>query len=212
MRWNEPGIPRRHGDAPQDGFTLLELMVVITILGLTAGYGLVSFRGVTEEQKLRSTVREFIGTYREMRARAARDRRECWLEFDVENGLWRTLVFPHRDLMGNYIDVDGEPLADEVVDRIESKPWNKLETGIFFKDVMAPGPSGNEIFDQTYWIRFRSDGTIPPHIIHFVTKGGLEVSLQVEEITGTVDLIDGYAELYSPQESEFQNMAAGEGQ
>ena len=75
---------------------------------------------------------------------------------------------------------------------------------------MAPGPSGNEIFEEDYWMRFRADGTVPPHIIHFATSSGLEMSLEIEELTGKVIVLEGYAKFYAPQEDEFNNLAGGE--
>ncbi len=192
----------------QAGFTLIELMVVVAILGMGVGWSVVSYSGMTEEQQLHSAVREFVGSYRELRALAAKDRRECVIEFNLETGQWRRLVYPRKDRMGRYIEItrQGEVRLldpDDVAERIERKRWDKLETDIFFKDIQAPGPDGNEVFQADYWVMFRVDGTIPPHMIHFVTAKGLEMTMEVEEISGRVSVHRGYKEFYSPQEEEF---------
>lgn len=193
------------------GFTLIELMIVVVILGLVAGYASVAYRGTTQHQKLTKTVREFVGTYRELRAFAAKERRECYLEYDVANGRWRWIVYPYQDEMGNWVDIEGELLDPDRIEGLpDRKKWKKLDKDIFIKDIQAPGPSGNEIFEEDYWIRFRADGTIPPHIIHFTTSSGLQMSLEIEELTGKVTVVEGYLEFNAPQEEEFNNLAGGE--
>lgn len=197
----------------QAGFTLVELMVVVAIMGLVAGFTFMTMGGVTDEQKLGSAMREFVGTYRELRAFAIKDRRECTIEYDMIDGVWRTFVYPYRDGAGkSFRLIDGEKVViDEVdaVERSETKAWNRLPKDIFIVDIQAPGPDGNETFREDYWLKFRTDGTIPPHIVHFKTKKGLQMSLEVEELTGRVTIRRGYLEFYSPQAEEFDNLSGG---
>ncbi|MCB9832438.1 MAG: prepilin-type N-terminal cleavage/methylation domain-containing protein [Planctomycetes bacterium] len=190
------------------GFTLIELLTVVAILGLGVGWSVVSYTGVTEEQQLHSAVRHFVGTYRELRNLAAKDRRVCIIEFDIRQGRWRQLVYPRKDRMGRFYDLtrQGEVILlepDEVEERVEAKRWEYLQKDIFFKDIQAPGPDGNEAFVDDYWVMFRADGTIPPHMIHFNTAKKLEMTMEVEEISGRVAVHAGYLDFYSPQEEEF---------
>ncbi|MEZ6194337.1 MAG: prepilin-type N-terminal cleavage/methylation domain-containing protein [Planctomycetota bacterium] len=190
------------------GFTLLELMIVILIIGIAAGYGAVGYSGFTEEQRLHSAVREFVGIYRELRAFAAKERRDCYLEIDIKNGEYRRVIYPLTDEMGNYINSAGEVLdALEIEQRVERSPWQRLERGVFFRDAQLPGPNGNETQEEDFWIKFRTDGTLPPHVLHFASTSGVEMTIEVEEITGDVTVRDGYVEFYAPQEEDFDNLA-----
>lgn len=192
----------------RSGFTLIELMVVIVILSFIAGWAMIDYSGTTERQKLSTTVRRFVGMYRETRARAIKERRYCVLQLDIENQAYRVLVYPHQDQSGRYVNFDGDPLDPEFVEEmIEFRKWTDLEKGVFLTDVEAPGPDGNEQFDIDFYVEFRDDGTVPPHILHFATQGGLEMSVEVEEITGNVTIFEGLKEFYSPQPEEFDALS-----
>ncbi len=194
------------------GFTLVELLVVVAILGIGTGWSVVAFSGVTEEQELSTAVREMVGVYRELRAFAVKERRDCFLEFDIVKGKWRRQIYPTKDRMGRFVQVsrDGESELldrDFIEEKIDRKAWSDLQSSVFIKDIQAPGPQGNDTFTEDYWLQFRTDGTIPPHIIHFSTANGeLELSLEVEEITGQVTVKRGYVEFYTPREEDFDMM------
>ena len=200
--------------ASQSGFTLIELMVVIFLIALIAGWALVDYSGATQRQKLQSVVREFVSVYRETRARAIKERRFCELELDLERQRYRVRVYPYTDTTGNYIDSEGNPLDPEwIEERIFNQKWRPIDHNVLLEKVQAPGPGGNEDFAIDYYVQFRNDGTIPPHILHFSVGGQsndrVEMSLLVEEITGSVIVQPGFTEFYSPQPDEFDAFEGG---
>jgi prepilin-type N-terminal cleavage/methylation domain-containing protein len=201
---------RRQSARLASGFTLIELMVVVVIMGFIAGWTLADYSGITDEQRLHSAVREFVGVYRSARSYAAKERRQSVLQYDMKRRAYRLLVYPWRDDTGHYVDAAGELLDQETEDeRVANVKWKFLEKDVFLAEIEAPGASGNEKFEQDYFVEFRQDGTIPPHILHFVSRKGLRMSLEIEEITGTVTVKEGHTAFYSPREDEFNMMGGG---
>jgi len=202
--------PCKRDDAGREGgFTLIELMVVVAILGMIAGWVMVDYSGITNRQKLATTCREFVGVYRQLRGLAAKERRYCVIEFDMERQIWRRLVYPMTDEFGNYIDGEGEIMDPDWVAEIpERTRWKRIPKGVFLVDIMQPGDNGADRFEQDFYLEFRQDGTIPPHILHFQTKG-LQMSLEIDEITGTPVLKEGYTEIYQAEDSDFQLLTGG---
>ena len=61
---------RNHAGRPDRGFTLLELLVVLTILGLVYALALPSFSGVFASSRLNTATRDLLTALREARATA----------------------------------------------------------------------------------------------------------------------------------------------
>ena len=64
-------------------FTLLELMVVITLLAMTVGVTTIGMRAVTDEARLQSAVDRIVATYRLARCEATYSGRPRLLQIDA---------------------------------------------------------------------------------------------------------------------------------
>ncbi len=113
----------------QRGFTLIELMVVLVIMGLIVALGPLAFRNAMPGLALQASAREAAATLREARSIAIRDNAESFVLIDVEARSLRL----------------GE--ADSV---------HELESGLGLELVAA---ASEKIDDNQGRIRFFPDGT-----------------------------------------------------
>ncbi len=73
----------------EDGFTLIELIVVCTLIGLMLSLSVPSFRTTILNDPLKSTARKSIGLVREVREMAARRHEPYLLHVNhIENSMW----------------------------------------------------------------------------------------------------------------------------
>ena len=75
--------------ARPNGFTLVELLVVITVIGLIIALAPVAMTRIMPSLELRTTTRELAAALRNTRSEAIRDNRETTLTLDVETGWYR---------------------------------------------------------------------------------------------------------------------------
>jgi len=103
----------------QTGFTLLELMVVIAIMGVLMAVGIPSFKSMLTTNEMADTTNELVLSLRKARAEAISSGRNTIVCSSIDGstcsgaaGNWNRgwLVMVDRDLDGNYLIADGELL------------------------------------------------------------------------------------------------------
>lgn len=105
----------------QKGFTQLELVVVLCIVGVTAALASPQFGIWYEDAECRKTARVLVSALREARSRAITFNRQHRLEIDLENKLFR-LKRGNRPL--NSTSTSWEKPANLVFD------WQSLPAGV----------------------------------------------------------------------------------
>jgi prepilin-type N-terminal cleavage/methylation domain-containing protein len=74
------------------GFTLIELMVVIVVIGVLAGIGIYYFRGLFVRQRLEETKNDVIAFYQRTNRYATTDGADYKIEVDRQNEFIRCMI------------------------------------------------------------------------------------------------------------------------
>jgi prepilin-type N-terminal cleavage/methylation domain-containing protein len=184
----------KHLDATlRSGFTLIELMVVIMVLGLMSGLVAVSWERVLPGQKLSADVRALSSRLHSARSEAIARSAEFQVIYNFEqNAYWVRTPFDNE---GRY---QPDP---ELRTRVF---YTKLNDGITFQEISIDG----ETYDASkveIFVRFDPTGAANDHtIVLHQDKPDRVYTIEVLGLTGLIRFHDGYFEREEPRESEFQ--------
>ena len=142
----------------RDGFTLLEICLVIMIVVLLFGLAVPSVRGLFAEQRLKQTFEQFDDFVRRTQMRAASERRAMVMIWDEE---------------GITVQPD-DPTEEDAASEADRFPFSD---GAF----TIERPAALEKKPATEWLFWRS-GTCEPAIIHFEGSAG-NWSVQYDPLT-----------------------------
>jgi general secretion pathway protein H len=95
----------RHAQRRGRGFTLLEILVVLTLIGLIAAVTIPTFSGGVSTTALKSAAREIAAGLRLARGQAIAQRTEATLELDVAARAFRVLPDPRVHELPREIEI-----------------------------------------------------------------------------------------------------------
>ena len=157
------------------GFTLIELIVVLVLLGIMFGITVPKFRQAILSDSLDSTSLRLIGLVQNLRERAISDQVSYLLHFDIqEKKFWA--------FAGNASEEDQESA------RLRAY---KLPDGVEIQDIWSWG-SGRNYSEGV--IRFSRKGYIEQSMIHLQSEDGREVSLELTPFLGSIKIHEGYVD------------------
>lgn len=176
------------------GFTLLELMVVIALVGLLSAMIIPEMKGTYGDALLRSTSRALVSVFSLASSRAISLGQTHRVRLDMESGRYvvekrlrengrRSEFIPARDLPGgeglldSRIAIEVRGPADPAADQWESGPGAGAGTG-------APAPG------RGLGIEFYPDGTAQAAEVRLRDRDGFRISLRVSPVTARVKIID----------------------
>lgn len=160
------------------GYTLLELIVVIVLLGLMFGLTVPKFRQALITDTLGSTTLRLIGLVQDLREQAIRGQEPYTL---------------HIDIRANEIWAFASSASEEDQEKARKRAYT-LPMDVQIQDIWSW--SGGKHYDEAI-IRFSKKGYIEQSIIHLKSEDDRELSLELYPFLGTIKIHDGYVEIKS---------------
>lgn len=166
--FNKPGYPAR-------GFTLIELIVVLVLLGLMFGLTVPRFREAMLTDSLDATSLKLIGLVQDLRERAVSGQISYMLHFDIrEKKIWA--------IAGNATEEEKEEARQRAF---------SLPPDVKIQDIWSW--SSGKFFNEGF-IRFSRKGYVEQSMIHLQSEDGRELSLELTPFLGSIKIHEGYVD------------------
>lgn len=189
---------RRTGASRASGFSLIELMGVVVVLGLMAGMVAITWQSMLPRAELNAAVRELSSQLYSVRsdsiARKARFELQYSLEADANRPIGYRVVSPFRaDGRGGLAPRDEERLAF---------PWQPLPESVRFKRIRV---NGQDITSGIASVYFDPLGASTDHLVILQQlPDDATYTIEVFALTGDFRLHDGEYVRELPLESDFK--------
>jgi len=181
------------------GFSLIELMVVITIIAFAAGLASVSWDSVFPAQRLNSDVRELSSVLQGARVDAIARSIELRVFYDIDNEQY-WLEFPRPDAVATRTGTnrETEEIDEELKERLS---FTSLSDGIEFVSITI---DGEEWRDGQVFVRFDPLGAASEHtILLYQPKFDRHYTIEVLPLTGLIRFHDGVYVRELAQDEDF---------
>jgi prepilin-type N-terminal cleavage/methylation domain-containing protein len=175
------------------GFTLIELMVTIIVIGLMASVASITWESMLPGQKLNTDVRVLSNLIQQTRSEAIARSAEFWMVYNLqEDSYWMLTPF----------DEEGQINFDEKKRRALFR--TKLRQGVHFDRLVIDGKEYTET-DKELFVRFDGLGSSSEHrIVLRQDKPPAFFTIEVLGLTGMIRFHEGVFEREEPRESDFQ--------
>jgi prepilin-type N-terminal cleavage/methylation domain-containing protein len=156
------------------GYTLIELTVVISLLGLIAALAIPRFQDAVLTDDLKSTARRMVGMIRDLRNEAVRTHKDHYLYLDLESNRFWT---------------ENTAMTDEERELVRKRA-SSLPRGVRIMDIWLRG-EGKRSAGAPY-IPFSRKGYTPQSAIHIGSKDGRRFTLVLSPFLQKVKMINDY--------------------
>jgi type II secretion system protein H len=178
--------------AARGGFSLIELMVVVVLIGIMAAMIIPEMKGTYEEALLRSTSRELVGVFNIASSRAISLNQFLRVRLDLGTGRYaterqasdrttRSAFVPVRDLPG------GEGKLDTRISVKIRKPSGEDDRS---EPAAVRAPEDADIPEGSAAIAFYPDGTAEASEIVLQDRAGFRLALRVNPVTSRVRVVE----------------------
>jgi prepilin-type N-terminal cleavage/methylation domain-containing protein len=189
--------PRRTSRSPSRavaGFTIVEIMVVVVILGLLAGLTTFSFQRMLPREQFIADVRALAERLREARAQAISRNAEFWLVYQIdEERYWISTPYNAEGELAAYARRGDESTgaaedAEQYKDRVTIYE-TQLGKGI---DLSSVTLDGTPYLDGELHVVYSPLGTTSEHWIVLKQQStGTVATIEVQGLTGLITYHDG---------------------
>ncbi|HPI93943.1 MAG TPA: type II secretion system protein [Deltaproteobacteria bacterium] len=173
------GIPRIKGrnlGTNSKGFTLIELMIVIVIVGITLGYiGPRIFSGIFASD-MDQSVRDITTMIQLTRSSAVTKHKTYFIRFDLDNE--KVAMYPMPESTGLEPEMERE---------------RQLVEGVVLKSVKSPYQSEKDRGEID--LKVTSEGVVEQGVIYIEGSFGRIYTLVVKPFSGTLKIYDHYVEV-----------------
>lgn len=206
--------PLCRADGRRGGFSLIELLLAVAIIGMTTGMILVNFGGVTRTERLRAGARKLAGMSDFIRSQAAGSKDVCYFDIDFDHNQYRWRREPQQDELGRFIDPDTKHVLTprEVQQWRDAFEWESLPRDVYFARLMF---NAHQYYDKEWeTVQYRADGTVSSYILWIKTKeDDVEhtFSIVVNGLTGKSEVLKGEHVPKEADETDFSEVMSNAG-
>ena len=187
---------RATGSERRRGFTIIELMVVLVVMGLIAGGVAMSMEAALPRSRLNSEVRGLAATLQGARSDAIARNAEFLVEYDLDQDAYRVLT-PFR-LEGGLIGPDAEDAEDQRM----ALGWHHLADGVEIASVYI---GGEQFQEGVARVRFDPLGAASGHAVVFIQPQYENFyTIEVLALTGLIHFHEGLFTREPPDDGDFQ--------
>ncbi len=184
------GRPRRVNWA-QPGFTLIELMVVVTLVGILTALIIPEMKGSFQAALLRSTSRDLINVCDLTYSRAVSLNQVRRLRLEEKTGRYAVEKRVVDQGAESYVPVDDSGCSGQLNPKIsmtvhradEADPNTPPEA-----PSPVPPPATGDFSEAGSTIAFYPDGTADPAVIELADQDGFRVALRINPITARIHI------------------------
>jgi len=162
--------------AGSSGFTLLELLVVIVLMGVILALAVPSTRDVFTGDNLKKASRQLIGLEKKLRVEAVRDQMDYILCLDLPNSAYWVIA---------------ADMTPEKQDEIKKRPQH-LPSGVVILDIV--GENNKKQSADEAKIKFGKKNICSPSVIHLAYEEN-RMTMVINPFLGVTDVYDKYVDI-----------------
>ena len=162
--------------AESSGFTLLELLVVIVLMGVILAFAVPSTRDVLTGDNLKKASRQLIGMEKKLRVEAVRDQMDYVLCLDLPNSSYWVVA---------------SDMTPEKQDEIKKRPLH-LPSGVVILDIV--GENNKKQSTGEVRIKFGKKNICSPAVIHLAYEED-RMTMVINPFLGVTDVYDKYVDI-----------------